>query len=46
MCLGVPAKILSVDDPGEESLGPIATVDFQGSRTEVSLAMTPGASLL
>lgn len=45
MCLGVPAKILKVETRGEQSLGPIATVDFQGSRTEVSLAMTPDAKV-
>jgi len=43
MCLAVPGKILSVSDAQEGPLGPTALVDFQGSRIEVSLAMTPEA---
>jgi hydrogenase expression/formation protein HypC len=44
MCLAIPGKILkihSADDPA--AVGPTATVDFQGSRIEASLAMTPEA---
>lgn len=43
MCLAVPGKIIEVagdDDP----LGRLAIVDFQGSRVEASLAMTPEAN--
>ena len=43
MCLAVPGKILSVSAADEGPLGPMAMVDFQGSRLEVSLAMTPEA---
>ncbi|MBN2172290.1 MAG: HypC/HybG/HupF family hydrogenase formation chaperone [Candidatus Krumholzibacteriota bacterium] len=43
MCLAVPGKILSVRDVDGDAAGPIATVDFQGSRVEASLAMTPEA---
>jgi hydrogenase expression/formation protein HypC len=43
MCLAVPGKILSIGAADEGPLGPTALVDFQGSRLEVSLAMTPEA---
>lgn len=43
MCLAVPGKILSVRDAGGDAAGRVATVDFQGSRVEASLAMTPEA---
>ena len=43
MCLAVPGKILDVNDSGEAVVGRVATVDFQGSRVEASLAMTPDA---
>ena len=44
MCLAVPGKIIAIhqvsqDDPG----GATGTVDFQGSRIDVSLIMTPEA---
>jgi hydrogenase expression/formation protein HypC len=42
MCLAVPGKILSVTE-GEDALDRRGTVDFQGSRVEASLAMTPDA---
>lgn len=42
MCLAIPAKILSIQSP-TQAVGPVATVDFQGSRVEASLAMTPDA---
>lgn len=42
MCLAVPGKIVSVtaDTAAEGSVG---TVDFQGSRLDVSLALVPEA---
>lgn len=43
MCLAVPGKILNISPGDESAAGPIATVDFQGNRVEVSLAMTPEA---
>ena len=43
MCLAVPGKILSIVDGVDPALGRVATVDFQGSRMEASLAMTPEA---
>ena len=45
MCLAVPGRIAEVrDDPDEPVVGRSATVDFQGSRVDVSLAMTPQAA--
>jgi hydrogenase expression/formation protein HypC len=44
MCLAVPGKILSVESPADEPLARVALVDFQGSRLEASLAMTPDAT--
>jgi len=44
MCLAVPGKIVeirSADSPPET--GAVATVDFQGSRLDVSLAFVPEA---
>ncbi len=38
MCLAVPGEVLEVAD------GSIATVDFNGSRVEVSLAAVPDAT--
>ncbi|MCB1162338.1 MAG: HypC/HybG/HupF family hydrogenase formation chaperone [Candidatus Krumholzibacteriia bacterium] len=43
MCLAVPGQILSVTGEADDALGRLATVDFQGSRMEASLAMTPEA---
>lgn len=43
MCLAVPGKIIAVASAPADPLGPTATVDFQGSRLEASLAMTPEA---
>ena len=44
MCLAVPGKVIDIarntDDP---VTGVIGTVDFQGNRLDVSLAMTPEA---
>lgn len=44
MCVAVPGKIVEVkvSDDGTAA-GPFAIVDFQGSRMEVGLAMTPHA---
>ena len=42
MCLAVPAKIIEMkDDP----LGPLAVVDYQGGRVEVSLQVVPDAKV-
>ncbi len=43
MCLGVPGCIQKVAAPGQISGEAIATVDFQGSQVEVSLALVPEA---
>jgi len=43
MCLAVPGKIIAVHDPLEFYRK--GTVDFQGSRVEVSLAMVPEAEM-
>ena len=46
MCLAVPGKILDVkENVVDPALGRTAMVDFQGSRVEASLAMTPEAGL-
>jgi hydrogenase expression/formation protein HypC len=42
MCLGIPGRILSLV-PATIGPGPTATVDFQGTRVEVSLALVPAA---
>ncbi|MBN1825823.1 MAG: HypC/HybG/HupF family hydrogenase formation chaperone [Candidatus Eisenbacteria bacterium] len=44
MCLAVPGRILAVREGAESAIGRIATIDFQGSRVEASLAMTPDAA--
>ena len=44
MCLAVPGKIIDVGRD-DSVTGAIATVDFQGSRIDVSLAITPGANI-
>jgi hydrogenase expression/formation protein HypC len=44
MCLAVPGKI--IDAPragGDADVENVATVDFQGTRAEVSLVLTPQA---
>ena len=44
MCLAVPGKIIEIrPNQDEQVVGSLATVDFQGSRLEVSLAFTPEA---
>lgn len=46
MCLAVPGKIIAVSEgAGETALGRGGTVDFQGSRVDVWLAMTPNAGV-
>ena len=43
MCLAVPGRIISVAEEEDTLPGRTATIDFQGSRVEASLAMTPEA---
>jgi len=43
MCLAVPGKIVALDRP--DGAFPFGTVDFQGSRVEVSLALVPEAGM-
>jgi hydrogenase expression/formation protein HypC len=43
MCLAVPGKIVKLRDAVPNQPGPQAVVDFQGSKVEASLAMTPDA---
>jgi len=46
MCLAVPGKIIAISKETDPAgLGALATVDFQGSRLEVSLAAVPEAQL-
>lgn len=44
MCLAVPGKIVAIaEERSDPILGCVGTVDFQGSRIDLSLAMTPEA---
>jgi hydrogenase expression/formation protein HypC len=45
MCLAVPGRVVEVSDAPEGAPGPVGTVDFQGSRVEANLAMTPGVGV-
>jgi len=45
MCLAMPGKIVELRDAAPGLPGPDAVIDFQGSRVETSLAMTPHAKL-
>jgi hydrogenase expression/formation protein HypC len=45
MCLAVPGKILDIQSGDDPTVGRTATVEFQGSRIEASLAMTPQAAV-
>lgn len=46
MCLAVPGKVVHVQEiEGGSSVGSVGTVDFQGSRIDVSLAFTPEAKV-
>ncbi len=42
MCLAVPGRIIDIRSP-EDPAGAVGTVDFQGSRLDVSLAFVPEA---
>lgn len=44
MCLAVPGKIVRVSGSADEPSGRLATVDFNGSQMEISLAATPQAA--
>ncbi|HOB74586.1 MAG TPA: HypC/HybG/HupF family hydrogenase formation chaperone [Phycisphaerae bacterium] len=43
MCLAVPGKVVAISGEDAGGVGSVGTVDFQGSRMEVSLAFTPEA---
>ncbi len=43
MCLAVPGKIIQIEE--DASIVRMATIDFQGTRVEASLAMTPDANM-
>lgn len=44
MCLAVPGQVIAVrDNESSPETGSIGTVDFQGSRLDVSLMLTPEA---
>jgi len=46
MCLAVPGKIIQLKTTdGQEEAERVGTVDFQGTRLDVSLAFTPEADL-
>jgi hydrogenase expression/formation protein HypC len=48
MCLAVPGKVIEILQTKEQETsasGPLGIVDFQGSRVEASLAMTPNAGV-
>jgi len=47
MCLAVPGRIVEIlaGGGGASAVGPLATVDFQGSRVDVSLALSPEAAI-
>jgi hydrogenase expression/formation protein HypC len=46
MCLAVPGKVISIAGAGSAPpMGAIGTVDFQGSRLDVSLAFVPEAKV-
>ena len=45
MCLALPGQIIDVIKHSDDPIhGRVATVDFQGTRVEASLAMTPQAN--
>ena len=43
MCLAMPGKLIAVAPAASDGGGADGTVDFQGSRVDVSLAFTPDA---
>jgi hydrogenase expression/formation protein HypC len=45
MCLAVPGKLVEVKRDGSDDVTATGTVDFQGSRIEVGLALTPEAEV-
>jgi len=45
MCLAVPGQIVEIRQEADGPTGKVGTVDFQGNRMDVSLAMTPEASV-
>jgi hydrogenase expression/formation protein HypC len=45
MCLAVPGQIIAIKDQNDPATGGVGTVDFQGSRIDVSLAFVPEAKL-
>jgi len=45
MCLAIPGKVIEVTEDEAAVGGRLATVDFHGSRVQVSLAMVPEAAL-
>jgi hydrogenase expression/formation protein HypC len=45
MCLGIPGRIVAVDEPADRPDLRTGTVDFDGVRREVCLACTPAAGV-
>ena len=45
MCLAVPGKIISIDEPANSGPSRSGKVDFQGTRMVVCLALTPDAAI-
>lgn len=45
MCLAVPGKVIDVREESTGAVGSSATVDFNGSRLDVSLLFTPEAKV-
>jgi hydrogenase expression/formation protein HypC len=45
MCLAVPVQIVTVTESARGQFGRSGTVDLHGSRTEVSLALVPKATV-
>lgn len=46
MCLAVPGKIIATRAAGDSAdAGTVGTVDFQGSRLDISLLFTPEAKI-
>ncbi|NQU76648.1 MAG: HypC/HybG/HupF family hydrogenase formation chaperone [Planctomycetes bacterium] len=45
MCLAVPGRIVEIKGLDEAAIGRVALVDFNGSRLQVSLALTSEADV-
>ena len=45
MCLAVPGQLVKIKKDGSDDISATGTVDFQGSRIEVGLALTPEAAV-